>query len=196
MNIFTQKFIRSTVQGFTLVETLAATFVITVVILGPLTVAINASAYARETKDTMIATYLAEEALELLHHQQDSVYLRCVSSTNTNCTLTDPDSDGIYESPKEAAWRIFRARLAGNAQGADCFASAGCSYDMIHFTTNGDANPTKYVATDTSCNSLSVTTQNTYVCSGVPSHVGSGSVDESSTYHYRAWSRWGRGRSV
>ena len=44
MNIFTQKFIRSTVQGFTLVETLAATFVITVVILGPLTVAINASA--------------------------------------------------------------------------------------------------------------------------------------------------------
>jgi type II secretory pathway pseudopilin PulG len=72
-------------KGFTLIETLVSTFVITMVILGPLTVASNASSYARITKDTLTATYLAQEAIELLRHQQDSIYIRCVQETGTFC---------------------------------------------------------------------------------------------------------------
>lgn len=156
------------VKGFTLVETLAATFVISVVILGPLTVAINASSYARETKDVMVATYLAQEALELLHHQQDSIYARCVSEANTSCVLADPENDTIYELPREAAWRIFRERLAA---GPSCFANAGCAYDFIDFTTNLDSVPSKYLPTSASCSSLALTSSNFYVCAGVPAHV-------------------------
>ncbi len=160
--------IRSRVRGFTLVETLTATFVISMVVLGPLTVAIHASSYARETKNLMTATYLAQEALELLHQQQDSIYLRCVSADNVNCPLTDPDGNGTYELPKEAAWRIFRSRLSA---GVDCFAASGCSYDVIDMTTNQDANPTKYLPTSTSCKYLSITSANLYVCSGVSAHI-------------------------
>ena len=65
------------IRGFTLIETLVSVFIITTVVLGPLTVSSNASAYARQTKDTMTAVYLAQEAIELLHHQQDSIYLDC-----------------------------------------------------------------------------------------------------------------------
>ncbi|MFA5131703.1 MAG: prepilin-type N-terminal cleavage/methylation domain-containing protein [Candidatus Paceibacterota bacterium] len=153
---------RKSIKGFTLVETLVSIFVITMVILGPLTVAINASSYAKETKDTMIANYLAQEALELLHHQQDSVYIRCVTSDNANCPLSVV-GNGVYEIPREAAWRIFRTKLNS---GVDCFAATGCSFDFMDMTTNEDAVPTKYLPTSASCSTLSKTASNLYVCSG------------------------------
>lgn len=152
-------------RGFTLVETLVSTFIITVVILGPLIVASNASTYARITKDTLIATYLAQEAIELLRHQQDSVYIRCIQGTTSNCV---PQSN---ETPKEAAWRVFKARLGSNAQGASCYLTDnayGCSYDFIDMTSNQSTNPTKYISTQSSCNTLSIQTSTSlYVCTGV-----------------------------
>lgn len=154
-------------RGFTLVETLVSTMIVTLVILGPLTVASNASTYARITKDTLIATYLAQEAIELLRHQQDSVYLRCVQSTTAECALVGE------ETPPEGAWRIFRSRLSG---AVSCFSnenSTGCSYDFIDMTTNQDVAPTKYVTTQAFCNTLYVeTTSNLYVCNGRASGAG------------------------
>lgn len=152
-------------KGFTLVETLVATFVITVVIVGPLTVASNASMYAKLTKDTMIATYLAQESIELLRHQQDSVYIRCVDQSSSECVAISG------ETPGEAAWRIFKERLGGNAQGSSCFTSSnpsGCSYDYVDMTTNESINPTKYVSTNAQCNTLSYDpASSVYVCTGV-----------------------------
>lgn len=157
---------KKSVKGFTLVETLVSTMIITVVILGPMTVANNASTYARQTKDTMTAIYLAQEAIELLRHQQDSLYLRCLGQTNTSCTLLNS------ELPKEAAWRIFRERLGNNTQGASCFSidnASGCAYDFIDMTSNdnGDFNPPKYSGISSSCKGLSISGDHTYVCTGV-----------------------------
>lgn len=144
--------------------------IITMVILGPLTVASNASTYSRITKDTLIATYLAQEAIELLRHQQDSVYLRCVQGVTSSCTTTGG------EVPEEAAWRLFKARLGTNAQGSSCYKNenaSGCSYDFIDMTSNLDNSPTKYVSTSSSCNTLSVeASTKLYVCTGAR---GSGS---------------------
>lgn len=152
-------------RGFTLVETLVSTMIITLVILGPLTLASNASTYARVTKDTLIATYLAQEAIELLRHQQDSVYIRCIQSISSVCVLSP------NETSEEGAWRIFKARLGTTPQGASCYLNEnanGCSYDVLDMARTQDGNPTKYISTLSSCSTLS--TENStglYVCTGV-----------------------------
>lgn len=152
------------VRAFTLVETLVSTFIISVVILGPLTVAINASTYSRQTKDIMVATYLAQEAVELLHHQQDSLYLKCAGDTSVNVVCPPITiSTGDYEVPKESAWRLFKNYLTS---GVSCFAVAGCSYDFIDMTSNEDAAPTKYLPSNASCSTLFITASYLYVCSG------------------------------
>jgi type II secretory pathway pseudopilin PulG len=153
------------IRGFTLVETLVSVFIITIVIVGPLTVASNASMYAKMTKDTMTATYLAQESIELLRHHQDSIYVRCADKNSSKC------ASASGENSSEAAWRIFKERLGGNTQGASCFTvdnAAGCSYDFIDMTSNEDFNPPKYVSTGNSCNTLSYdTSSRVYVCTGV-----------------------------
>jgi Tfp pilus assembly protein PilV len=150
-------------RGFTLVETMAATFVISMVILGPLTLALKASSYSKITKDTLTATYLGQEAIELLHHQQDSVYIRCVQESGAFCGLN------AGESYAQAAWRLFRNRL-NNASGLSCFSdenALGCSFDFVDMTANEDAVPTKYRSDQSSCSYLSVQkSTNLYVCTG------------------------------
>lgn len=153
------------VRAFTLVETLVSIMIISLIILGPLTVAINASTYARQTKDIMVGTYLAQEATELLHHLQDSVYLKCVadsSSSNTVCQA-QADGNGIYEIPRETSWRVFKNYLT---DGVSCFGASGCSYDFINMTADEDTTPTKYLPSDNLCNSLSITSDFLYVCTG------------------------------
>lgn len=153
------------IRGFTLVETLVSVFILTVIIIGPLTVASSASAYARLTKDTMIAAYLAQEAIELLRHHQDSIYIRCADQETSSCLPVNG------ERPNETAWRIFKERLGGNVQGASCLVSdnpSGCAYDFIDMTADEDSHPPKYASTDPSCNTLSFDPASyVYVCTGV-----------------------------
>ncbi|TXI13741.1 MAG: hypothetical protein E6Q68_01005, partial [Polynucleobacter sp.] len=70
-------------KGFTLIETLISTTIIMLVILGPLSVAISSSAYAKNTKDTIISVYLAQEGLELLRFKRDSIFLECLNGLVT-----------------------------------------------------------------------------------------------------------------
>ena len=157
-------------RGFTLIETLVAVFVITTVILGPLTIASTASAYARQTKDTMTAIYLAQEAMELLHHQQDSFYLRCISQSSTTCV---PNVD---ETPSEAAWRMFRDSLGDIPPGPSCYVvdnPLGCAYDFLDMAVigNGNITSTKYSLDSGLCSTLSTSTSTVdrygYVCTGI-----------------------------
>jgi prepilin-type N-terminal cleavage/methylation domain-containing protein len=151
-------------RGFTLIETLVSTMIITLVILGPLTVASNASSYARLTKDTLIANYLAQEAIELLRHQQDSVYIRCIQATVSSCVAVN------NETPQEAAWRIFKERMGSNPQGISCFYTdnpIGCAFDVMYMTANQDSSPTKHTSTQAPCAMLYIqTSTGLYVCAG------------------------------
>lgn len=169
-NIF--KIQKKRTRGFTIIETLTATMMLTMTILGPLTVAINAASYSRQVKDVMIATYLAQEAIELLRHQQDSIYIRCGRENAPSCVIN------FGESPREAAWRILKARLGTTAAGPTCFGT-GCTYDFVDMTTNEDVNPSKYATSGNSCSKLAVTSSGMYVCSGI--RAGSNSKSTSFT---------------
>lgn len=159
-------------KGFTIIETLVATMILTMTILGPLTVAVNAASYARQVKDTITATYLAQESIELLRYQQDSIYIRCVQATSGSCAIS------YGEAPDEAAWRIFKARLASTAAGPTCF-GVNCNYDYIDMTTSPDSNPPKYASNSASCSRMEINSFNKYVCASA--HTASGNRATSFT---------------
>jgi type II secretory pathway pseudopilin PulG len=190
---FTKKII--SIRAFTLLETLLASAIIVSVILGPLTVAVHATTYAKETKDIMVATYLGEETIELLHNQYDSLYILC-SKGDAPC-----DSLVAPETPSEASWRIFKAWLDGDGSNTSCFTAnnaSGCAYDFRDMTDNLLTSPvatsSKYsanpnnVINGTKCPKLSLVTgyvsgnlRNYYICSGVSEHTTYG--DHPELYH-------------
>ena len=165
-------------RGFTLIEALVSTFVITSVVLGPLSVALNASSHARLTKDTMTATYLAQESVELLRQQQDSIYIQCIQDSGSFCPLQNG------ETASEAAWILFKARLGYNLNGVSCYSDdnpVGCSYDFIDMTEDLSVDPLKYSSEDALCSNLALGPDFFYVCGGTH---GAGN-----DYTYRKFSR-------
>ncbi len=173
------------VQGFTLLETLTSIAILSLVIIGPLSSIINSSSYARQTKDTMIATYLAEESLELLQNQYDSLYVFC------SAQAADPFCAPAFvgETPGQIAWRLFKARFGAAGGQPSCFLKRdddtddnldGCSFDFIHMlSAPTSTTPVRYVSTNSACKQIvgiatvlaAGVTRHSYVCSGVPAHV-------------------------
>ena len=78
------------VRGFTLVETLVATTILIVAITGPLFIAHKGIVVGTDTRDQLIASYLAQDAIE---------YVRYAITTNSNAgssgggVLTGPEKD-------------------------------------------------------------------------------------------------------
>lgn len=173
----------SGIKAFTLLEVLASFSIVTLVILGPLISSVNSSAYAGQTKDAMIATYLAQEAVELLHFQNESLYIQCIKVKEA-CDATVPTlsrGSGL-ETPSEKAWRLFKERLAGDGGPVTCF--TGCSYDFLDMSTTSKTTPTLYLPTSDECAYLAEVSvavldivpyvRNYYVCSGVTEHTQDG----------------------
>lgn len=173
-------------KGFTLLETLVSIGILALVIVGPLAVIINSSSYARQTKDTMVATYLAEEAVELLQNQYDSIYVFCKKQpSDVLCATASGDTPG------QKAWWLFKTRLSA-AGGQSCFLKhedgstdniSGCSYDFINMLGDITVSPVRYIATADECKSIvmvatttSAGIHQTYVCKGLPSHYFGGAV--------------------
>ncbi len=100
-------------QGFTLIETLVAITILMISIVGPLTIASKGLSAAVNSKDQVIASYLAQDLMEnimnirdnaLLQNSQDSttawnnVFLPFVSMcVNATCGLET--SPGITQTP-------------------------------------------------------------------------------------------------
>jgi prepilin-type N-terminal cleavage/methylation domain-containing protein len=145
-------------KGFTLLETLVSVGILALVIVGPLAAIMNSSSYARQTKDAMVATYLAEEAIELLQNQYDSLYVYCKKNSGVDpCNTTGSETAG------QTAWRVFKERLNAGGGQPSCFLSGhvsdpsvianpdGCSYDFEHLIGDITVNPTRYVSSDDEC---------------------------------------------
>lgn len=160
------------IKAFTLLETLTSIAILAVVIVGPLSVIINSSAYARQTKDTIIATYLAEESVELLQNQYDSLYIYCNKQLGIGPCTTSTGENG-----SQIAWRVFKERLA---VAPSCFSPSSCSFDYINMAGDITITPLHYSPTDTSSGAAcawlveaSTTAElHTYLCKGVPAHIG------------------------
>ena len=186
------KLYKKTIRGFTLLETLASIFILSVVIIGPLATIIGSSGSARLTKDTIIATYLAEESVELLQNQYDSLYIYCgknASSTEVG-GLCEPIS--TTETVSQTAWRVFKERLSGNSGQPTCYIpklttgiaeyvanSAGCSFDYYNMTASSTELLTRYQGHSSYCQELvpvmtttftgtTTSTSTSYVCNNSP----------------------------
>lgn len=149
------------IQGFTLLETLTAVAILATIIVGPLAVIVSSSSYARQTKDAVVATYLAEESIELLENQYDSLYLLCKKQPeNVLCTPLTGENSG------NTSWRLFKERLnskdhlgVSNGQ-PSCFLKMedgsddniyGCSYDYQSMVGDITTVPVRYVANTSEC---------------------------------------------
>lgn len=107
-------------KGFTLVETLIAVTVLVVTIVVPLYAVHRAVIVSYTARDTLVATALAQEAVEYVRHVRDSNYLanrtnptppNWLSGLNTCLTTTGCTIDPHVLTPASA----IRAYTASNA---------------------------------------------------------------------------------
>lgn len=136
-----------TFKAFTIIEVLVALWIITVAVLGPLTSALNSSANTRDSKNIVVAAYLAQESFELLRFERDTIFLRCISNDATCTAVALPIPATDFEHGHEAAWRLFKDVLANGSSTDSCFVNQnanGCTYDVEGFLNSPTSNPVIY----------------------------------------------------
>ncbi len=83
--------------GFTLIETLVAVSILTISVIGPMVTANRAIVASQTARDQLIASYLAQEAIEYIRAVRDNAFLSAypgdgwtgfVSAIETNCSGT------------------------------------------------------------------------------------------------------------
>lgn len=82
INKLIKKFRLPAAQGFTLIETLVAVFILVTAIAGPLTIASRGLTTALVAKDQVTAFYLAQDAVEYIRYKRDSA---CLASGVSPC---------------------------------------------------------------------------------------------------------------
>lgn len=171
-------------KGLTLLETLVSITIISLVIIGPLAYITASSSYARQSKNVITATYLAEEAIELLQNYYDSLYLFCRGQSGLNPCIPATFS---AESDAQMAWRLFKERLSADGSYPSCFSKKGsivdnelgCSFDYIDMINQPVDQPltstsSRYLPNAQECPYIMLTASSTfpsYVCSGIPSRT-------------------------
>jgi hypothetical protein len=142
----------------------------------------------------MVATYLAEESIELLQNQYDSLYVYCKKqSAELLCT---PSIVSPEETAGKIAWRVFKERL-GPTGGVSCYSADnpyGCSFDYADMTGDITTSPARYLISSVECPYLVKVKKQTpsqyltegataedfyvYTCKGLTSHIGGGIVTD------------------
>lgn len=162
-------------KGLTLLETLVSITIISITIIGPLSFIATSSSYARQTKDALVATYLAEEMVELVQNQYDSLYVLCSKQPGIAPCIAAGD-----ETSGQTAWRVFKERFSAMSTLTSCFLNQNsnkCSFDHIDMQADIDTNPSRYSASADTCSQVISTRQTglvTYVCIGLPTHINGG----------------------
>ena len=146
-------------RGFTLIEAMMGIFIISVSIGGPMVIAGRAAQEIRYSRELFAATFLGQEAIELIRYRRDSVFLECSDPSSSMClnaSSTIPTNPLVQELPNETAWKVFKNQFGG-ANGNFCFSAAGCVFDIYGLLKNPtvDGIPTDlYDATSVNCNSF------------------------------------------
>lgn len=185
MKLFCTSNHHKNIRAFTLLEVLASLSIVTLVILGPLTSSINSSAYSKQSKDLMVSLYLAEESLELLRHQYDTLYIACANDKDACEESVFPTVAGETSGGK--AWRLFKTRLNDSSVlgTVSCFDTDGCSYDFLDMMEASSVTPPKkYDPTSTECPSLSMVQSAPYgelygIDTGVRNYYVCSSIDQT-----------------
>jgi len=108
-------------KGFTIVETLVAITVLMIAIAGPLSIASKSLTAAVTSRDQFVASYLAQESLEVVKNIRDndlatgSSWLASPSAINLNtCIASNPCDASSIDSPtilngQTSAYRLYQA---------------------------------------------------------------------------------------
>jgi prepilin-type N-terminal cleavage/methylation domain-containing protein len=75
-NFFCLNFLRKNQKGFTLIEVLTAIFIITVGAGGAITLIHQTVGFTQETSSKLVASYLAQEGVEIVKNIRDSNFLK------------------------------------------------------------------------------------------------------------------------
>jgi len=88
----------STNKGFTLIETLVAISILVTAIVAPLTIAANSLFQSRYSRDQVVATYLAQEAVEMIRYVRDRNLMSNLANSNVSWL------DGIWTTGVDNKW--------------------------------------------------------------------------------------------
>lgn len=84
-------------RGFTLIETLVATFVLTTAIVGPLSIVAKGVFFANFAKDQITAFYLAQEAIEYVRNKRDNVTIASRTWSDFKANVGTSNPPGIHD---------------------------------------------------------------------------------------------------
>ena len=126
-------------KAFSLIEAIVSTALITLALLGPITLALNAVKTINVSRDRLIATYLADDIFERFRNYRDHFTLACntvdiigdysglkciqggndYDLTSLNNSLIDYRSGKI--GPQGLAWSLFLDKLGNNKNGSEIY---------------------------------------------------------------------------
>lgn len=84
-------------KGFTLIETLVATFVLITAIVGPLSIVAKGVFFANFAKDQITAFYLAQEAIEYVRNKRDNVTIAGRTWADFKANVGTSNPPGIHD---------------------------------------------------------------------------------------------------
>lgn len=128
-----KKNIQKQQRGFTLLETLVAVFILTLALTGPIYIATLAIRSSVESRDNVSAYYLAEEAIEAIRNNRDTIALTDSTDANWVNTITgnvDCKNANTVSSPNTC----YMTRDAG---GVYRFTQCAGSCPALAFNPNG-----------------------------------------------------------
>ncbi|MEK7115708.1 MAG: hypothetical protein AAB858_03200 [Patescibacteria group bacterium] len=117
----------TTQGGFTLIETLVATFVLVTAIVGPLTITAKGVFFSNLAKSQITAFYLAQEPIEYIRNKRDNntiaggkwadfksgVVQNCMESVNPNGCYLDVTTDTISQCGASGCPYLNRNSVSG-----------------------------------------------------------------------------------
>lgn len=133
------------IKAFTLLETMVATSLLVVAIIGPVSVMLSSVTYANLSKENLTAKYLAEEAIELLQNRVDTLYVFCLK--NSDEPICIPSAGETYP---QVSWRIFKDGLGTTTGMTSCINLTnisnpdGCTFDYEGMLKSATMTPTLY----------------------------------------------------
>ncbi len=180
MKIFNKKN-KNISEGFTLIEALVSIALILIAVMGPLSLTFNALTAIRQSKNRVIASYLAAEILEDFRNYRDNFALSCsnlnieydYASQQISSMYCESDTTNIvplsyYNSnppdtnPQNIAWKMFLSATMGNTASTS---RIGLLIDNEEFDFSSQALFANNITTNQNCIYLKYNDNYGYNCS-------------------------------
>jgi Tfp pilus assembly protein PilV len=116
----TQK-IKNSLRGFALVESLMAILIIMISIMAPLGLALQTVKYSNIAIEKMEATYIAEEAIEMIINLKKSAEIYCVDANIPEC-------DNYFNN-----YFLDQSQSINNVISSQCYDQNYCNFDFSNF---------------------------------------------------------------